>query len=348
MRRSIKFTNKLLRSPSLKSPQSKKRKTPEKGREDEEEHFLSIIDNPEGSDYPEFLSEYLELHGLVSPKVVSYYSQKVEKILKLSSKSRLQKEFVQDFIKTNEEIIRFSLIWEDTNMADDQDQQSTTGPVPGPSSGTVPNPSTSGQQLPNQSYRPRRTLTFNTTLTRDTIKLNQLVATPEKFNGVSPPARRWLEDYEDASIANGWTEAVTIKYFSTFLTDAALDWYKTSVRDRITPQCRWEFLKGFFETQWIGKKDIAYMWKQLSDLRQRQGEPANIFIPKYRRILNTLMPGMPEVEQIQNIVTKLRPEYVSLVSVKNPQTVDELIVLCLNIELGIKVQTDHRGSEQAQ
>lgn len=67
----------------------------------------------------------------------------------------------------------------------------------------------------------------------ETIKLNQLVRKPETFNGVRPNPRRWIDDYEDAMIANGWSDGVAVKYFSTFLSGDALDWYKTSVRTQL-------------------------------------------------------------------------------------------------------------------
>lgn len=56
-----------------------------------------------------------------------------------------------------------------------------------------------------------------------TIKLNQLVIKPSTFKGVKPPARKWIDDYERASKANGWSEKLSIKYFATFLDSTALD-----------------------------------------------------------------------------------------------------------------------------
>jgi len=38
------------------------------------------------------------------------------------------------------------------------------------------------------------------------IKLNELVKKPDSSDGLKPPARKWFDDYEKASEANGWSD----------------------------------------------------------------------------------------------------------------------------------------------
>ena len=42
--------------------------------------------------------------------------------------------------------------------------------------------------------------------------MNELVIRPEVFDGVKPKPRKWLDDYEDATQANGWTDRIAVKY----------------------------------------------------------------------------------------------------------------------------------------
>lgn len=58
-----------------------------------------------------------------------------------------------------------------------------------------------------------------------TIKLNEFVLKPERFEGKRDQARLWLEDYEVAAIANSWSPEIKTKYFSKFLSGSARNWY---------------------------------------------------------------------------------------------------------------------------
>lgn len=55
------------------------------------------------------------------------------------------------------------------------------------------------------------------------IRLNELVKKPQNFDGYNPPARKWVDDYEKAAEANGWSQPQKVKYFSTFLEKSAND-----------------------------------------------------------------------------------------------------------------------------
>ena len=48
------------------------------------------------------------------------------------------------------------------------------------------------------------------------IKLNELVIKPEVFDGERSKPRRWIREYNEAILANGWSNEVAIKCLPTF------------------------------------------------------------------------------------------------------------------------------------
>jgi len=79
-----------------------------------------------------------------------------------------------------------------------------------------------------------------------TIKFNELVVRPGKFDGVRTAARRWLEDYESAAVANDWEDRIMVEYFSTFLVKSAKDWFVAVAQPMITESTQWRTLRTMF------------------------------------------------------------------------------------------------------
>jgi len=76
------------------------------------------------------------------------------------------------------------------------------------------------------------------------IRLNELIIRPETFDGTKPPPRQWLDDYERAANANGWTEKTMVKHLQTFITRAAQDWFVTIARRKLGPEPSWQEVRG--------------------------------------------------------------------------------------------------------
>lgn len=76
------------------------------------------------------------------------------------------------------------------------------------------------------------------------IELNELVVKPE--NGHKPPARKWLDDYERAGDADGWSNEVRANYFATFLQGSAYDWLVTIARLKLNDKPEWRDLRVAF------------------------------------------------------------------------------------------------------
>lgn len=178
----------------------------------------------------------------------------------------------------------------------------------------------------SQSDEEMSTTTTNVFNSDQVIKLNQLVEKPDKFNGVRPRPRDWLDSYNDARLFNGWNDVISIKYFKAFIEDAAGDWFKSSVLPQILNGeiTKWSQLEEKFRSQYLGRQDHQSLVNYLKALQQRQGENVATFIPKVRKVLLSLEPTMSEKEQIRNISEKLRQEYRVPLPYHDIDTVDQL------------------------
>jgi len=89
------------------------------------------------------------------------------------------------------------------------------------------------------------------------VNLSELVIKPDTFNGLHPKPRDWIEHYEEAFIANDWSETTAMKYCPTFLRGSALDWYKCMVRPRNDSLRKWDEMKRApFERHYLGKDEM--------------------------------------------------------------------------------------------
>lgn len=167
-----------------------------------------------------------------------------------------------------------------------------------------------------------------------TIKLNELVIRPEQFDGEKPRPRRWIADYNEAILANGWSDAIAIKYLPTFLTKSAKDWYFTEVKPALRADAQWYQIHTLFIENYVGPSDYSSLSQAIDNARQRPGENVSNFIPRLRRLLLMLTPGLPESTQLEHIKSKLRPEYKPLLEFSSPKTIHNLREACLRIEAG--------------
>lgn len=164
------------------------------------------------------------------------------------------------------------------------------------------------------------------------VNLNELVCRPDTFNGFTPKPREWVEEYEEAFIANGWPDETAVKYFSTFLRASALDWYRTMVRPKFGASLSWQQLKRVFTDHYLGKDELKQRRQEFSSLVQSEKEPSNNFIPKAYRLLRQLYPRADEDEAIDKIVSKMRPEIIKSLPLGGVDTIEELVTFSSKIE----------------
>jgi len=236
--------------------------------------------------------------GTLSPDAMSLYHSAVTNLLSKPTISATEKGFIKDYAAVMAELTR-----------------------------EAPSKPTASREVLEIQRNPK-----------NVIKLNELVMKPEPFDGEKPRPRRWISDYEEAMIANGWSEEIAIKYFPTFLRGSAKDWYLTDVRPE--PVTRWELVKSLFINNYLGESDYQQLSQAIEAMRQRQGESVSNFIPRARRLMLLLTPDLPEREQVRQLKLKLRHEYNALLAFSNVKTLVELKTTCLRIEAGF-----HRNRE---
>ena len=172
-----------------------------------------------------------------------------------------------------------------------------------------------------------------------TIKLNELVIRPEIFDGDTPQPRRWLLEYEEAIIANGWDDYIAIKYLPTFLRKDAKDWYMTEIksvilnRDPSIPfNPKWAYVHEAFCLNYTSEGDYEKLRREIDRAMQKPNELACSYVPRMRRLLLLLDPRMTEGEQVRQLKLKLRPDLKKLIAICDPQTIGALKEAMIKIE----------------
>ncbi|GLJ59014.1 hypothetical protein SUGI_1488500 [Cryptomeria japonica] len=171
-------------------------------------------------------------------------------------------------------------------------------------------------------------------LVADTIKLNELVLKPETFDGTKPKPRKWIQSYNEAIMANGWSDKIAIKYLPTFLSLSAKDWYFTEVKPYLKVDSEWYQIYALFVENYMSQSDHEQLAEAVEKSRQRSGESVSNYIPRIRRLLLLLTPELPEADQLRQLKNKLRPEYKPLLAFSDPKTITEFRNSCMKIEAG--------------
>lgn len=165
-----------------------------------------------------------------------------------------------------------------------------------------------------------------------TIKLNELVITPERFDGKKGEARSWLDGFEAAIQANGWTQRSAVRYFPTFLKGSARDWFTGMVQPKLSSYTDWPQLRRKFVRYYIGPEESAAMRHELQVARQRPNEPATSFLARIIILMNRVDPHQEEHDRVQDIKNKLLNAYQARMVGIKITSIDELSDLCHEIE----------------
>lgn len=167
------------------------------------------------------------------------------------------------------------------------------------------------------------------------IKLNELVIRPEPFDGVKPNPRKWLDNYERAARANGWSDIIMVTYFPTFVIKSALDWHVAMAQRKLKRDSSWNDLKQMFIRHYLGEADRAATKRELEKCYQRESELATCFIPRFMRLMLLLDPNKDEEDIVDLVKDRLRSVYQADLAKSTIKSLDELNDLCLKIESGI-------------
>lgn len=162
-----------------------------------------------------------------------------------------------------------------------------------------------------------------------------MVIKPEVFDGERPRPRRWISDYNEAIVANGWSDKIAIKYLPIFLSRSAKDWFITEVKPHLGREPRWHQIYEFFCENYLGPSEIETLQHAIERSKQRPGETVSNFIPRFRMLILLSNPCLPEVTQVEMIKSRLNPKYKPLLEFSSPQNIRELKTICLKIEAGL-------------
>lgn len=165
-----------------------------------------------------------------------------------------------------------------------------------------------------------------------TIRLNELVTTPEKYFVPKATARLWIEDYQEAAEVNNWDDEIMIKYFPTFLTGSAKLWFSTLIQPDIADIHDWSMLKSKFLRYYVGKEKIESLKEEISRTRQLFNEPASEFIPRLLCLLLLADPFVSTKEKVRCIKSKLKSSYQDKLIGHEINSIEKLNDLCLEIE----------------
>lgn len=198
----------------------------------------------------------------------------------------------------------------------------------------------------SQFATPKARMVSSPLQNEQTIKMADLVLTPEKFDGKRAGAREWAERFEKCIMANNWSESIVLKYFLTFLIGNALDWYLSICQSAEVQS--WIELKEIFLRFYLGKDHTIISRRQLERMYQKPEEGISVFIPKVMKLNKMVNPTMREADIVDMIKGKLRSVYLDKLVTASPSTIQDLNDSCLAIEANMFMQKIARVRESRE
>ena len=262
---------------------------------------------------PILISKLIKKYNDLPPALIVIYEQLIKKLTQKKNRPASDKKFIDDYMLSQMNIIKMleanaagkteTVYQEVANVKHEGEAQKSTG---------------LSAVAPRSVIKP--------------IKLNELVIRPEDFDGVKPPARKWIEDFEQAGYANGWTSDQMAKYLPTFLVKTARDWYLAVAMKKLGANANWPNLKKKFVEHYLGQSDLQTLQMQLDQMFQYKSESITCFMPRVLRSIDLVEPNMTETKRVTIIREKLRASYQKELTRDYICTLADLNELCLRIE----------------
>lgn len=169
------------------------------------------------------------------------------------------------------------------------------------------------------------------------IKLNELASRPEKFDGKKEKAYRWLEDYEAAAEANGWSDFLKIKYLCAFMERSAKDWYAGILQPSIRPTTPWVDVKRKFLRFYVGPDELEAVREEVRRTKQMAEESVTDFIARTNRLLRQAYPDQSEFERVKEVKVRLKNIFQDKLIGQRISTLEDLTDLCLEVEKRLEI-----------
>ena len=171
------------------------------------------------------------------------------------------------------------------------------------------------------------------------IKLNELVLKPQSFDGRKPSPRQWIDEYERAARANGWSESSMVHYFQTFLTHSALDWFFSMGESKIGQNAGWSKVRDVFKRHYLGESDRQSIRRTIDRCYQYEDEPVARFMPRLLRLVSLIEPNKSEIDKVELVRDRLRSKYQSKLATYRIDNLESLNDICLSLESGFHAET---------
>lgn len=113
-----------------------------------------------------------------------------------------------------------------------------------------------------------------------------------------------MEDYETA-----WESQIAVRYFPSFLTKEARDWFVAMIQPRVNEGSECYGLRSWFMRFYLGPEEAEAVKDELRAAVQRPGEPATKFIPRIMRLMELAGFRRSEAEKVREVKVKLRNIY---------------------------------------
>lgn len=130
----------------------------------------------------------------------------------------------------------------------------------------------------------------------------------------------WAEEYECWGAILGWTPVQLARHLRSYLTDNALRWYRTSLKEDGLGDLDWPELKAALIDSFKSKNYAVMLARELG--RGQGRRPLMEYYFKRREVCQKL--GMDAKATICNIIAGLEPAYIRKLAHKRFETVNQL------------------------
>lgn len=305
------------------------------------------------SEYPIRLGALLQISKEITPEARREFIRKSQELFAKRNKTNYEKNWLSDYVAHQEGLLQAPMTTgaqqgsSGHSSRDEFCSHFETGNETEAANGrAIRNTSTphaaAGHQFQPPQFQPPQFQspsnfpmpTFGQEIVRP-ADLNKLFVKPETFDGIQPPPRQWLDQYEKAAFSNGWSDTAKIKYMSTFLKETAYSWLTEIVPLHYPNGFDWAALRQLFVRCYMGESDRQAAKREFERTIQRENEKAAQFIPRMVQMIKTLDPARPQDVITDDIRQKLLPEYQEKLIMFELRTLQHLYDACTKIEAGL-------------
>jgi len=168
-------------------------------------------------------------------------------------------------------------------------------------------------------------------------KPSKVAVIPQKFSGRSTEDPfKYLQNFELAAHSNLWADDLKLRALPNYLSDTALLWYHSYVKDRnsaatvlagapCTAKITWAELTSELQKAFrtVASKEVAE--EKLYARKQLIGESPEDYVYSKLDLINDYEPNMAEDQKIRHIIKGLRASYLEKIHIQAPKTVEEVI-----------------------